>query len=271
MRDYRIEAGGKKYRLLRGEFHRHTEMSWDGGADGSLEDMFRYAIDAAALDWIGNGDHDNGAGREYPWWLTQKYNDAYHLPAAFTPMFTYERSVAYPHGHRNCMFAQRGVRTLPRLAPPSGATKKEAPGGVHSDDAKMLYRYLRELGGICASHTSATGMGTDWRDNDPAAEPVVEIYQGDRMSYEYEGAPRTGYEAKSGKEPVNIAGWYPRGFINRALEKGYKLGFQASSDHWSTHISFFVVLSERHERTALLEAIKKRHCYGATDNIILDV
>ena len=30
-------------------------------------------------------------------------------------MFTYERSVAYPHGHRNVMFDHRGVRTLPRL------------------------------------------------------------------------------------------------------------------------------------------------------------
>src|SRR3712207_8423562 len=54
----------KEYRLLRGEFHRHTEVSWDGGADGSLEDMFRYGIDAASLDWIGNGDHDNGARSE---------------------------------------------------------------------------------------------------------------------------------------------------------------------------------------------------------------
>ena len=35
----------------------------DGGADGSLEDMWRYAIDAAALDWIGNNDHDNGGGK----------------------------------------------------------------------------------------------------------------------------------------------------------------------------------------------------------------
>jgi hypothetical protein len=271
MRAYRVEAGGKKLRLLRGEFHRHTEISWDGGADGSLEDMFRYALDAASLDWIANGDHDNGAGREYSWWLTQKWTDAYHVPGAFAPMFSYERSVAYPHGHRNCMFAQRGVRTLPRLAPPAGATKKEAPGGVHPDDTKMLYRYLRELGGLCASHTSATSMGTDWRDNDPAAEPVVEIYQGDRMSYEHEGAPRAGYEAKSGKEPVNVAGWYPKGFINLALGKGYKLGFQASSDHWSTHISFFVVLAERNDRAAILEAIKKRHCYGATDNIVLDV
>src|SRR5207253_3240918 len=178
--------------------------------------------------------------------------------------------VAYPHGHRNVMFAQRGIRTLPRLAPEAGV-KKKAEGGVHPDDAKMLYRYLREFGGICASHTSATGMGTDWRDNDPAVEPIVEIYQGDRMSYEAEGAPRAGYEPKTGKAPANIAGWYPKGFINLALQKGYKLGFQASSDHWSTHISFFIILSEKRDRASLLEAVKKRHCYGATDNIIVDL
>ncbi|HTU22994.1 MAG TPA: hypothetical protein VMG10_33465, partial [Gemmataceae bacterium] len=93
IRDYRMEVGGKKYQLLRGEFHRHTEISWDGGADGSLEDMFRYAIDAAALDWIGNGDHDNGGGREYTWWLTQKLTDAYNVKDRFTPLFCYERSV----------------------------------------------------------------------------------------------------------------------------------------------------------------------------------
>src|SRR5262249_56450501 len=54
IRDYRIEADGKKYRLLRGEFHRHTEISWDGGPDGSLEDMFRYPIDSSEFDCIGN-------------------------------------------------------------------------------------------------------------------------------------------------------------------------------------------------------------------------
>jgi hypothetical protein len=268
IRGYRVEAGGKKLRLLRGEFHRHTEISWDGGADGSLEDMFRYAIDAASLDWIGNGDHDNGAGREYPWWLTQKFTDAYLVPGAFTPMFSYERSVSYPHGHRNCLFAKRGVLTLPRLAAPKGG---KGVAGVHPDDTKMLYRYLKEMDGICASHTSATGMGTDWRDNDPAVEPVVEIYQGDRMSYEHEGAPRAGYDPKSGKQPANIAGWFPKGYVNHALEKGYRLGFQSSSDHWSTHISFFVILAEKNERQALLDAVRKRHTYAATDNIVLDV
>jgi hypothetical protein len=267
IRQYRVEAGTKKYQLLRGEFHRHTEVSWDGGPDGSLEDMFRYGIDAAAMDWIGNGDHDNGAGREYSWWLTQKLTDAYHVKDRFTPMFTYERSVAYPHGHRNCMFVQRGVLTLPRLAAPKG----EAVGGVHADDTKMFYRYLHEHRGICAVHTSATSMGTDWRDNDSVVEPIVEIYQGDRMSYEKEEAPRAGFEAGTGKTPVNIAGWYPKGFINLALDKGYRLGFQSSSDHFSTHISYCIVLAERHDREGILDGIRRRHVYGATDDIILDV
>jgi hypothetical protein len=269
IRDYRVAVDGKKYRLLRGEFHRHTEISWDGGPDGSLEDMFRYAIDVAALDWIGNTDHDNGAGREYSWWLTQKFSDAYHIANVFTPMFSYERSVNYPHGHRNCVFAQRGVRTLPRLEEPD---QKRRVAGIHTDDTKMLYRYLKDLGGICASHTSATGMGTDWRDNDPEVEPVVEIYQGDRMSYEYQGAPRAGYSPKSGKKPVSIGGWEPAGFVDNALgKKGYRLGFESSSDHWSTHISYTIVLAERNDRESILEALRKRRCYGATDDIIVDL
>ncbi|MBI2805747.1 MAG: hypothetical protein HYX68_12275 [Planctomycetes bacterium] len=276
MRKHRLKVGGKTLQYLRGEYHRHTEISWDGAPDGSLEDMFRYAIDAARMDWIGNGDHDNGAGREYPWWLTQKFTDAYQTKT-FTPMHTYERSVSYPHGHRNVMFAQRGILTLPRLAPPQGAPKQKDgkkkkgwPGGVHPDDTKMLYRYLREFDGICASHTSATGMGTDWRDSDPVVEPIVEIYQGDRMSYEMEGAPRAGYDPQSGVLPANVAGWYPKGFVNLALKKGIKFGFQASSDHWSTHISFFIILAEGRDRQSILKAVKQRHCYGATDNILVD-
>ena len=52
---------------MRGEFHRHTELSTDGAGDGALIDMYRYGLDAVGMDWIGNGDHDNNSGREYPW------------------------------------------------------------------------------------------------------------------------------------------------------------------------------------------------------------
>jgi len=259
MRDHRIKAGGKTYQLLRGEFHRHTEISTDGGNDGSLEDMWRYALDCARLDWIGNGDHDNGGHKEYTWWLTQKATDLYHSAPTFTPMFTYERSVQFPHGHRNVMFDRRGIRTLPRLNPGGGP--------VADDDTKMLYDYLREMGGITASHTSATAqMGTDWRDNDPAVEPIVEIFQGHRNSYEHFGAPRV-----ARRQGEAVGGLQPYGMVWNALALQYRLGFQASSDHVSTHISYAVAIAEDRSRASILDAFKRRHCYAATDNILLDV
>ncbi len=259
MRQYRAEVNGDNLRILRGEFHRHTEISGDGGKDGPLEDMWRYAIDVAMFDWIGNGDHDNGGHREYPWWLTQKTTDAYHVPGIFDPLFTYERSVKYPEGHRNVIFVQRGVRTLRRLPISSELNPRPAP------DTQMLYKYLHHFDGICASHTSATGMGTDWRDHDPVVEPFVEIYQGARQNYERPGAPRapTADDAQGG--------WRPKGFINLALLKGYRLAFQASSDHYSTHISYCNVFAKEASRQGIFDAMKARHVYGSTDNIIADV
>jgi hypothetical protein len=142
----------------------------------------------------------------------------------------------------------------------------EAVAQVHADDTKMLYRYLKEMDGICASHTSATGMGTDWRDNDPRAEPIVEIFQGHRQSYEHLGAPRV-----ARRPGESIGGWKPLGMVWNALGMQYRLGFQASSDHISTHISYAVALAEDRSREAIFDAFQKRHCYGATDNILLDV
>ncbi len=259
LRQYRARVNGTEYRILRGEFHRHTEVSMDGGRDGSIWDAFRYVLDAAAMDWVGCCDHDNGHGREYTWWLTQKLTDIFHLPGSFIPMFSYERSVPYPEGHRNVVFAQRGIRTLPRIPRVNEDTPGPAP------DTQMLYRYLRHFNGIAAIHTSATNMGTDWRDNDPLAEPVVEIYQGDRQNYEMPDAPR------SNKAYDSIGGWRPRGFVSLALEKGYKLGFQASSDHISTHMSYCNLYVTAPTRQAILEAFQKRHVYGATDEILADV
>ncbi len=172
-------------------------------------------------------------------------------------MFTYERSVSYPHGHRNVMFDHRGVRTLPRLV---------GDGGVIDEDTLMLYDYLKTHNGICASHTSATGMGTDWRDVNPVLEPFVEIYQGHRQSYEYFGTPRS-----ARRRGESIGGWQPLGMVWNALAMQYRLGFQASSDHISTHISYAIALAEEATRPSLLEAFRRRHCYAATDNIIMDV
>jgi hypothetical protein len=262
--DYRGGVGGD-LRIVRGEFHRHSEISMDGGSDGTLIDQWRYILDAAAMDWVGCCDHDNGGGREYSWWITQKLTDVFYSPGKFVPMFSYERSVGYPEGHRNVIFVQRGIRPLPRFKSSTLVSAPKADQPPHAVDTQMLYAYLKQFDGITASHTSATGMGTDWRDNDPHAEPAVEIYQGDRQNYEMPDAPR------SPRELDSIGGWRPKGFINLALDKGYRLGFEASSDHVSTHLSYANLYVTDVTRESVLDALKKRHVYASTDDIIADV
>ncbi|MCX7012853.1 MAG: hypothetical protein NTW86_09900 [Candidatus Sumerlaeota bacterium] len=263
----RASADGKTLRLLRGEFHRHTEFSSDGGNDGMLTDMWRYAHDMADMDWIGNGDHDNGDGREYPWSIIQKTTSMFSVPGVFQPMYTYERSVSYPDGHRNAVFPKRGVRPLPRLQGGMGEIMDDQGPDAprpHTPDTEMLYRYLTQFGGLCASHTCATDQGTDWRDNNPLVEPVVEIYQGCRQSYEMPGAPRSNTAEDS------RSGWRPFGFVSLALQKGYRLGFESSSDHGAVHISYCNVWAEDLSREAIYNAMKQRHVYGYTDNIIAE-
>ena len=258
MRAFRTNYNGQAMRLARGEFHRHSEISMDGGMDGSILDQWRYIIDAVDLDWVGCCDHDNGGGREYTWWLTQKQTDLFYNPGRFSPIFSYERSVAYPEGHRNVLFAERGIRTLPRLPKMSDNSTGKAP------DTLMFYRYLKAFHGVTASHTSATVMGTDWRDNDPDVETSVEIYQGDRQNYEKPGAPRSSTEKDS------IGGYRPKGYVDLALEMGYKMAFEASSDHVSTHMSFGNVLTTAITREAILEGFRQRHLYASTDNILAE-
>jgi hypothetical protein len=259
VRAHKVEAGTRTYRIYRGDMHRHTDISQDGVGDGSLTDLFRYGLDAAALDFNVVTDHNMGQNKEYPWWRTQKANDLYTIPGAFISLYGYERSVPYPNGHRNILWTERGHRTLPV---PQRAIRKQM-----AEDTGKLFEYLRRTGGICTPHTSATDQGTDWKEHDDALEPVVELFQGYQSSYEAPGAPRT-----LGETTDQIHGPYkPDGFISLALAKGYRLGFQSSSDHISTHISYTCILAEEFSRKGLIEALKKRHSYAATDNVVLDV
>jgi hypothetical protein len=259
IRNYTIESGGSTYRIYRGDTHRHTEFSMDGNNDGTLMQTYRYAMDAAELDYLGVSEHNGMGGPDVDYinWLLQQAADLWMVPKTFTPLYAYERSLNYPNGHRNIIFATRGNPTLP--IPPE---EQKALIG-----AKPLYEYLKRYRGIAISHTSATNMGTDWRDNDPAVEPLVEIYQGDRVSAEYEGAPKAAHRANLGSAP---GGFRPAGYVWNAWAKGYKLGVQVSSDHLATHTSYACTLSTEFTREGLLDAMRKRHSYGATDNIILD-
>jgi hypothetical protein len=260
LRNFAVTAAGRAYKIYRGDLHRHTDISGDGPGDGSILDLHRYAIDAALLDFVLIADHNMGNDNEYCWWRTQQANDLYTVPGCFISLYGYERSVKYPGGHRNVIWPERGHRTLPLPAKP-------LPAALRADTAR-LYEHLRQTNGICTLHTSATDQGTDWEaPHDPELEPFVELFQGYHTSYELPGAPKA-------IEPMSdmIHGPYKAdGYVSLALKKGYRLGFQSSSDHISTHVSYCCILAEQFSRKGLIDAIKKRHTYAATDNIILDV
>jgi hypothetical protein len=172
-------------------------------------------------------------------------------------MYGYERSVPYPNGHRNVIWAERGQPVL-RI----GANENKGADNT----GPILYPYLRSTNGVTTAHTSATQQGTDWRDNAPDLEPLVEIYQGYEANYEHEGAPRSARPETAKAHQ----GMRPAGYVWNAWAKGYKLGVQSSSDHISTHSSYACVLVEDFTRQGILDAMRKRHTYAATDQIIMD-
>ena len=269
-KSYQMEVGGQKFNVTWGDLHRHTDLSFDGQSDGSLYDVYRYAIDAAQLDFLGPSEHLmlSKDVTDYIWRTVDKAVDLYKLPGAFYPMLNYERTVSYPDGHRNIVSRGRGSKPVQIKA-------GDRQNGVDERDMIGLWETL--LGGsakptaISIPHTPATQMGTDWRYNDERVERLVEIYQGNRDSYEYYGAPRAAVA-----EQILVGGYITsgairdKGFVWNALAKGYRMGFIASSDHRSTHMSYAAVYTPERSYEAIWDSLYARRTYAATDNIIVD-
>jgi hypothetical protein len=250
----------------------------DGAIDGSLWDLYRYALDAAALDFVAVTDHNYGAwldtdepgskdtDNEYQWWRTQKSADLFYVPGRFVPLYGYERSVNFPRGHRNIFHIRRGVFSyrVPKLF------LNERPELIDKD-VEGLWAYLRGTGGIGLPHSTGTNMGTDWRHRNDELEPVAELYSGDWGGFEALGQPRAATKEAIGG---GFAGRVPyvNGLIWNALGVGYKMGFIASSDHWSTHIAYanLLVPDRVTTRADIQDSLRQRHTYASTDNIILD-
>ena len=210
-------------------------------------------------------------------------SDMYHVPGAYVPIYGYERSAQYPFGHRNMFFAKRSDARVTPFFLKEGVKQYELPLGSEGDepgsgspdlvknDARLLYEEIRAHNGLAIRHTSSNNQGGPWTDNDPDLEPVVEIFQGARTSSETVGGPLVTDPNKDTEQMETVIGYRPEGMISVAWAKGYKLGVIASSDHFSTHISYALVYTGDTTRKGILDAIRKRHTYGATDNIILDV
>ena len=282
IRNYRAEHAGQQLRIVRGDLHRHTELSQDVGgiSDGSLPEFYRYMIDAADMDFGASTDHQAG-GTDFWNVMTQKLADMYHFPERFSTLYGYERNPGNPFGHRNLIYTHRDYPIVPFFMPahprfllpdsPDGELLTFSSMGFGSgvrNETRLLYEVARKTGGLAIPHTSGTSsMGTDWRDNDPEVDTVAEIYQGARQSYEHKNAPRG---IRDGEEGSAAGGFQEPGMFWNAWNKGYRIGVIASSDHFSTHISYAMVYTPGTSREAIHDSIRSRRTYGATDNIVLD-
>jgi len=244
---HEIDVDGEHYRLLFGDTHRHSNISrCSAGSDSTLADHHRYSQDVARLDFMVMSDHSNMVN-DFNWWSTQKAAELYYLPGRFTMLFGYEISAGYPFGHRNVIFPERPPGIL-RL----GMDDVETPTG--------LWKCLEGTRAMTIPHTPAAQSGNDWGDNDPRFERLVEVFQARTGSYEHAGAPRLFAGATNEK-----------GFVHRSLEKGYRLGFIASTDH-GFGASYAAVYARGNTREDVFEALYARRCYGSTAyGIVLDV
>lgn len=302
-------VGGKTYRLVWGDLHRHTDISnCRTGFDGCILEAYRYAYDIAGLDFLGTSDHTDIAKiySPYEWWHTQRQVDVFHAPGQFASLYAYEREQVFPWGHRNIVFSQRGgpivyiQRQNYRNSPWQALFPVAA--GLDQIQPAELWDVLKRYDHPCAiiSHTGATGMGTDWtkyeKGIDNTYENTVEIYQGARVSYEGLGAPQPTVGLRKNEiytpanqtpkgfpePPAPITDFeagakgenspaYNNGVYQKALEVGYKLSVFASSDHISTHTSFGGVYVEDFTRDGIIAGFKARRTCAATDKIFVEL
>jgi len=271
----------QEYALYWGDLHRHTDFSnCRTPDDGCIVEHFRYAYDAAGLDYLATTDHTD-AGKvyhPYEWWQSQKLADMFQNPGMFLSFYAYEREQRWPYGHRNVVFIKRGGPIVyikrANYAKSRWATPLPAQDGARDGEIPpwQLWKLLRRSGMrvVTLEHTPAGGMGTDWsvyKKIDAQIENVVEIYQGSRNSYEAAGAPQPAVARKGGAMSF---GKYNAGVYQNALKQGFKLGVFASSDHRSTHISFGGVYVRKFDREGVFEAIDARRTIAATDKIFVE-
>jgi hypothetical protein len=246
-----MEKGGKVYNVYFGDLHRHTNISrCMPTIDGSLDDAHRYALNAVEYDFLAVTDHTRDVD-PFSWWRTQKACDWYDIPGRYSPIYAYERSNKAPGGgHRNVFFLKRGAEVNPSDHWADGVGREK----TDTDPNTTLYPWMKERGdALTAAHTpewsKAESKGT-WTYHDPQVEPVAEIFQGFRKSY----------ERPKGSVVEQASLWH-------ALNKGHRLGFIASSDHMSTHMSFACVWATGKTREEIFEALSSRRTYAATDRI----
>ncbi|MDB6025942.1 MAG: hypothetical protein JWM68_2165 [Verrucomicrobiales bacterium] len=237
-----IELNGKKYTLLWGDLHKHSNISrCSTGNEPAPEDHYKYAQDVCQYDFLAMTDHAEHT-TEFNWWRIQKLADLYNIPGAFSVLYGYEWTASWPIGHHNIIWPER----------PSALLRANVEG---TKTTKDLWSTLAKFGkpALTIPHTSADPrMGTRWDNHDDRFERICEVFQACRGSYEYDGCPRQHVNATA----TNC-------FVQDGLAKDYRMGMIGSSDHgWGT--AYAVVYATENSRQAAWQGLYDRRCYAST-------
>jgi hypothetical protein len=251
-----------------GDAHRHTDIRGHSGVDGSVLDTYRYALDAAQLDWLGTSDHNEVTGgrwpdglRDYQWWTAQKTVDLMSHPPVFIGVYSYEHSLARPSGRRNVLFLKRGGPL--RVADRERRREDNLPPNLW----QWMTRYAPAQPGqkvVLVPHTfgERSQPMADFNWQNARFDCLLEIYQGARSSYE---AWRLPAGERRGSSQVGERGH----FAQDALGNGNIYGFVSFSDHGSTHNSWAAVWAPAQDREGLFDGLYQRRTYAAGDEIII--
>jgi hypothetical protein len=228
-----------------GDLHRHTDASrCKLDLDGTVLDQFRYAHDVAALDFVAVTDHYQQM-TPATWAFTCETTSLFDVPSSFVTLYGFE--LALQTGHRNLVCID------PEVATPG-------PLGRVAENGEWKSTF-RAHDWIAIPHQIADATSPlQWSKQDPDVEPLVEIYQERRGSFEARSAPRRAfYWDKRAPSVVDY------------LVGGRHFGLIASSDHISTGHAFAACYARGRTRHDVFEALLARHTYAATAKIALDV
>ena len=224
---------------------------------GSLDDFFTYARDAAALDFVAHSANDfqvEDAFYAEVLRATDRFTEAGH----FVAFAGFEWSGNTPvGGDHNVLYADNQRAPLLRS---SRALVEHSPddGSDHRTIAEVSETLRRNgIHAVCVAHVG--GRVADLDQVDPSVTPVLEI--------------------------VSVHGWF-EWFALDALRKGLRVGLVGASDDHSgrpgasfpslplfgVRSGLAAVRGADLTRTAILQALRRRHCYATTgERIILDV
>lgn len=249
-----------------GMIHGHTEMS-DGTM--SLEHYFRQLRDEAGLDFAAPGDHDHlWETSDAFWGVTCEAVKRWNEPGRF---------VTFP-GYEWAKWRKNGDGDRNVYYPVDDRPMHRSDDGEYPSPPD-LFRVLRETGEqaiVIPHHPGHRGNFCDWKDHGAEFERLVEIFQ---LRGSYECSAEDGNPVP---ETDAVDGPYEDGFVRRALELGWRVGFTAGGDDhaglWGTEAPFsrhgykqglMCVQADAVTREAIWDGLYSRRVVATTGKRIL--